>query len=76
MEGDQLPSGNNNLLLSETIKLIEQMKVGDISVIECGIEIGYRERMHHSQAGFCRWKNIFFVLSNPRINPTPDRKKS
>ena len=51
MEGDQLPSGNNNLLLSETIKLIEQMKVGDIGVIECGIEIGYRERMHHSQAG-------------------------
>ena len=36
---------NNNLLLSETIKLIEQMKVGDIDIIECGIEIGYREQM-------------------------------
>ena len=42
---------NNNLLLSETIKLIEQMKVGDINIIECGIEIGYRERMYHSQVG-------------------------
>ena len=33
---------NNNLLLAETIKLIEQMKDGDIDIIECGIEIGYR----------------------------------
>ena len=44
---------NNNLLLSETIKLIEQMKVasGDIDIIECGIEIGYSEWMYHSQMG-------------------------
>ena len=28
---------NNNLLLSETIELIEQLKVGDFDIIECGI---------------------------------------
>ncbi len=37
---------NNNLLLAETIKLIEQMKHGVIDIIECGIEIGFRERMY------------------------------
>ena len=37
---------HNNLLLAETIKLIGQMKDGDIDIIECGIEIRYRERMH------------------------------
>ena len=36
---------NNNLLLAETIKLIEQMKDGDIDIIECGIEIGYRAKV-------------------------------
>ena len=36
---------NNNLLLSETIRLIEQLNVGGISIIQCGILIGYRERM-------------------------------
>ena len=42
------------LLLSETIKLVVQMQVGDIDIIdfiECGIEIGYSERMYHSQVG-------------------------
>ena len=39
------------MLLSETIKLIEQMKVGDINIMKCCIEIGYRERMYHSQVG-------------------------
>ena len=28
---------NNSLLLTETIKLIEQKKDGDIDIIECGI---------------------------------------
>ena len=27
------------------------MKVGDMDIIECGIEIGYREWMYHSQVG-------------------------
>ena len=39
------------MLLAETIKLIEQMKHGVIDIIECGIEIGYRERMYNSQVG-------------------------
>ena len=42
---------NNNLLLSETVGLIRQLEDGDISIIECGIEIGYRERMYQAQAG-------------------------
>ena len=29
-----------------------------------------------STRSLCRWKIRFFVLSNPRINPSPDRKKS
>ena len=42
---------NNNLLLAETVKLIGQMKDGNINVIECGIEICYRERMYYAQFG-------------------------
>ena len=38
---------NNNLLLVETIKLIEQMKDGDIDIFECGIEIGYNEQLYY-----------------------------
>ena len=38
---------NNNLLLAETIKLIEQMKDGDIDIFECGIEIGYNEQLYY-----------------------------
>ena len=37
--------------LAETIKLIEQIKHGVIDIIECGIEIGYRERMYYAQFG-------------------------
>ena len=36
---------NNNMLLAETIRLIEQMKNNVIDIIKCGIEIGYRERL-------------------------------
>ena len=39
------------MLLAETIKLIEQMKDRDIDIIECGIEIGHRERMYYAQFG-------------------------
>ena len=39
------------MLLAETIELIEQLKDGDIDIIECGIEIGYRERMYYVQFG-------------------------
>ena len=39
------------MLLSEPIKPIKQLKVGDISITECEIEIRYRERMYHSQMG-------------------------
>jgi hypothetical protein len=41
---------NNNLLLSETIGSIRQYEIGDISIIECGIDIGYRQRKYHAQA--------------------------
>ena len=42
---------NNNLLLSEIVGLIQQLEDGDIFIIGCGIEIGFRERMYHAQAG-------------------------
>ena len=39
------------MLLAETIKLIERMKHGVIDIIECGIEIGYREQVYYAQFG-------------------------
>ena len=42
---------NSNLLLAETIKLIEQMKHGVIDIMECSIEIGYRGWMYYAQFG-------------------------
>ena len=46
------------MLLAEIIKLIGQMKDGDVDIIECGIEIGYRERMHYA---------LFGMFNIPRV---------
>ena len=52
LEKHKLPGAEqhcyNNLLLAEPIKLIGPMKDGDIDIIECGIEIGYLERMYYA----------------------------
>ena len=42
---------SNNTLLAETIRLIEQLKKGGIDILECRIEIGYREWMYYVQFG-------------------------
>ena len=42
---------NNNSLLAESIRFIKRLKEGEIDIIECGIEIGYLERMYYAEFG-------------------------
>ena len=46
-----LCGSHHNKLLIETIRLIWEMERGTRSIIDCGIEICYLERMYYSQSG-------------------------
>ena len=69
---------NNNRLLTEIVRLVKQLKNNEIDIIECGILIGYYERMYYDHLGMFALPEIIshkdllrlhsMALGIPRIN--------